>query len=499
MSADSTSKRVMSTLTSDRKSLDDAKEYVAKGWLPISPAIISLVREKLKSGEYENRREALIDDLKKDFSLFAWFLSKLEDLNPSKKGSNPLKMEDLVRQIEISKLVEVFNKPEHDNHLHKRESALKPQTLALKQAIAAVAAAESAADHKDLDPTLAHMCASVRQLGVNLVAWNYPRIYSRALDHSSNGRETLDQALSKILGYSPLELGSELALKWDKTGGLAAFVTNDQEKLNNLTQDAKDQLGGNPSELLKCIQLGETVSKLVAPEIYPETVNSMPSIISSIESVFGRGGLEVLRKTLRDTASQYSGENSEFFSLDIDPDAVGHVARSQVAAKLVQENTWVAKCPQEFKERFKKLYGYIDRSSVSPTAINLLVGEVIPMLGFTRGCVYIVENTKMKLNPIMRIGDAPISRYRALDCSASEKSSHPVIVALGYSAPLVQENVPVNGEFVSHVTGVFGGEDKSGVLYLEMSEKLSRSADRSEALLYFKAVRQALLDCLNIR
>lgn len=495
----SSSRRVVTT-NSERKNLDEAMDYVTKGWLPISPKVINLVREKLKQGQYESQREDLIEDLKKDFSLFTWFLSKLGELQKQIDEAKALtSLDDIVREIEIQKLVEVFQEPDAQQSARKRESALKPQTLALKQAVVAATTAESAAQTKRLDPTLAHMCAGVRQLGINLVAWNYPRIYGRALEHSQSGKEPLDQALEKILGYSPLELATQLALKWDQTGGLAAFVQNDTGKLSTLEPAAQALLGANPSELFKCIELGESVSRLAAPELYPNSVSALPSIIANVEGVFGKDGLDRLRQTLKQTSAAYVGENGEPFSLDIDPKRVTDVARTQIAEKLVVENSWVGKCPSSFQEKFKQLYCHIDRQAVSPTAINILVGEVIPALGFTRGCVYLVENTKMRLNAVMRIGDAPLSRYKALDCSASEKSSHPVVVAMGYSAPVVQENVPVYGEFVSHVTGVFGNQAKSGVLYLEMSEKLSRSADRSEALLFFKAVRQALVDCLNLK
>jgi hypothetical protein len=63
--------------------------------------------------------------------------------------------------------------------------------------------------------------------------------------------------------------------------------------------------------------------------------------------------------------------------------------------------------------------------------------------------------------------------------------------------PIVEENVVLNGDFVSHVTGKFGNIDKVGILYLEMTEAL-REVDRENRLLYFKAIRQCLNDCLNL-
>lgn len=46
-----------------------------------------------------------------------------------------------------------------------------------------------------------------RQLGLDLISWNYPSIYSRAITaHRVRGTE-LDLELDKLLGISPLQIG----------------------------------------------------------------------------------------------------------------------------------------------------------------------------------------------------------------------------------------------------------------------------------------------------
>ncbi len=488
----SSSRRVVSAV-SDRRTLNDAIEFVAKGWMPISSQVVSLIRGKLGNGDYDLKRYELIADLRKDFSLFTWFLSQLSDLKPNPASFD---IEEIVQAIEVQQLIELFSKAD-DANVHKREKAAKSQTLALKHGLTAVVSAEKLADKQQIDSNLAHICAGVRQLGINLVAWNYPRIFSRAMEHCQRTNTSLDKELYKILGYSPLQLGAEIALDWDKTGGLKAIVFQDNENPAELPAELMNQLGGKAAELIGCVELGESVAKLSTPEIYPDVAGLMPEIVSDVEGILGKGGFQELREQLRKTSLEYSTASAPF-ELDIEPELITQIAQNQLASQLIQANQWALKCPALMLEKFKNLYLKIDKHNISPTAINILVGDVIPNLGFTRGCVYIVEENKNKLNPILRIGDSPLSRYRQLDCSASDRAVHPVIAALDYSTPFIQENVPVNGDFVSHVTGIFGGTGKTGVLYLEMSESLASSADRTEPLLFFKAARQALADCLNI-
>jgi hypothetical protein len=492
----SSSKRILSTKP-DRKTLDDALEYVGKGWMPISPEVLALIKAKLANGGYDQNPDGFTEDLRKDFSLYSWFLSQLSQLKLSIPSESAFDIDQIVREIEVDQLVGIFGKAD-DSYLHKRDNSIKSQNLALKQSLTAVATAQVLADKKGIDANLAHICCGVRQLGINLVAWNYPRIFARAVEHCQKNDSSLDRELLKILGYSPLQLGSELALKWDASGSLKSMVFQDFSNISRLPENLLSQIGASPSELVGCVTLAEEVSKLAVPEIYPAVAGLMPKVISEVEAALGAGGFEQLREDLEKSSQEYSGE-AEKIVLDIDPEIISHIAQNRLADQLVESNLWVLKCPSVYKEKFRNLYLNINKHKVSATAINILVSEVIPSLGFTKGCVYLVEEKHNKLNPVLRIGDSPISRYRQLDCSATEKSSHPVIVALGYNSPFIQENVPVNGEFVSHVTGTFTGQNKTGVLYLEMSDTLTRSADRIEPLLFFKAVRQALIDCLNLK
>jgi hypothetical protein len=102
----------------------------------------------------------------------------------------------------------------------------------------------------------------------------------------------------------------------------------------------------------------------------------------------------------------------------------------------------------------------------------------------------------MMLVSSLRIGNTNLSRFRPLSC-ADAGQLHPAVEALSYTTPLRQENVVVNGELVSHITGTFGNTEKTGVLYLELMPRLL-DVDQIVGLIAFKAIRHCLNDCLNL-
>ena len=102
------------------------------------------------------------------------------------------------------------------------------------------------------------------------------------------------------------------------------------------------------------------------------------------------------------------------------------------------------------------------------------------------------------LVPRLKIGDKNRT-FKAISCSCGGEKSHPVAEAFHCLTPLKEENVVLNGEVVSHVTGKFGSVDKIGVLFLEFTDTVPVTLDTGQRLLYFKAIRQALNDALNLR
>jgi hypothetical protein len=355
--------------------------------------------------------------------------------------------------------------------------------------------AELLAERYKLDPNQAFLLAMVRQLGLNLVAWNYPRIYSKALTSASKGEGELEELLFKTLGYSPLELGVRSSLDWCHHADTQA-VLGVEDFLGGLGSDP--DITQQAEKFREFCEAGEVLAKMHDPEYFPKAISRWSRVSRDIEKYLGPSGLQLIQARVEQQGSGYLSLVPAALKLDLNPENALKVAVGNISERLFEGNGYAAKCPTFFAEQFRNLYRHIVPGQPSPTAIKELVEHVIPNVGFLRGCVYLVDQKKLQAVPMLRIGDGPIDRYRPLSCGDSGRAPHPVVEALSYSAPIIQEDAFLNGGQVSHVTGVFGNEEKLGVLYLEMSPSM-RAGDRQQAILYFKAVREALNDCLNMR
>ena len=493
---------VRDTGPASRRGMDEALRYVSKNWFPVNPGVLKHIQTKIKAGQYQENVTALVTDLKTDLSLYSWCLMRLKDFTGEQDATrNPA---EVLLSLELEKMQKLLSVPEDQVSIHHMTPDMKAQAIGLRHALISSSTAEVLAEKAQLDSQTAFMCASVRQLGLNLVAWNYPRIYSKALAAMSGSEARLDEELLKVLGYSPLQLGFRAALDWNqcidfqKMAGIDAAETG-SAKLSSGKAGSSASDDSPTAQMRRFCEIGETLARINDPEHFPHAAREWEDVVGELNYYLGPQGVAVISERLKQHGSNYQQFSSALFKLEITPEKSLKVAHTQYSNKLYEQNTYIRKCPEEAQPAFQRVYAAMVSGAPSSAAVNLLVSLVIPMLGFSRGCVYLVDPNKLVISPMLRVGDAPLSRYRPLSASNTGSNQHPVVLALSYSAPIVQEGAIVNGDQVSHVTGVFGTRDKSGVLYLEMKEDLAKEVDRTKALLHFKAIRQTLNDCLNLR
>ena len=476
-----------------RRGMAEALTHVGKGWFPANSAVLNLVRGRMRDGSYEGQVSLLFSDLKKDLSLFTFCLKQVgKVIDGPVKHRSPA---EILGSLEVEKIAEIISLAESSLGLHSIDPTQKAQVMRLRHSIVSSSTAEVLAEKAKLDSNQAFLLATVRQLGLNLVAWNYPRIYAKALVSAGKGEGELEELLFKTLGYSPLELGVKSSLDWCHHADTRAVLFSD-DFAGGLGNDS--QVTQQAEKYREFCEAGELLAKLHDPEFFPKAAARWQGVSQGIERLLGPTALQVIQSRAEQQGSSYLNLLPGALKLDFSPETALRDAIGSLCQRLFEQNGYAVKCPTLFAEQFRSVYRQIAPGQPSPAAIKALVEIVIPSLGFVRGCVYLVDQKKLQAVPMLRIGDATIDRYRSLSCGDSGKAAHPVVEALSYSAPIVQEDVFLNGDQVSHVTGVFGNEEKLGVLYLEMSPSL-RTSDRQQTILYFKAIRETLNDSLNMR
>jgi len=163
----------------------EAFKYVSRGWMPVqSPALKDIRRKVIATGYAENRDE-LIDDLRNDFSLFTYCLRELGRRVPAEeRRQNPVV---LLKTRSNRELQELLSPKESEISSHDFVGMKEVQLMRLKHQLVSAATVELIAEKQGIDRDIAFMAAMMRQLGMALVAWNYPSTCQKALSSIAEG------------------------------------------------------------------------------------------------------------------------------------------------------------------------------------------------------------------------------------------------------------------------------------------------------------------------
>ena len=469
----------------------EAVSYVSRGWLPVSPVVLKEIQGKLTGNGYSGTAD-LLADLKRDVALFAWVLRETGSMAPSEHhGENPFAV---MRSVELTAFNPILAVPPTGISAHELCSMKDSQALRLRHLLIAATTAELLGARQGLDPELLFGCGLLRQLGLGLAVWNYPTTYARAdAAMNADGMVDFDEELQKLLGFDAHRLGVEMLLAWSTCPEVRHILAPELEE---------SELGAEQREFVESVrsacELGEALARINDPLHYPHAVRQWRRIEEGISYLLGDRGFAELQELIADRYPHYVALAPRLFSGDLSPERRARAVKERYVRQCMADNVYVRKCSETVRPLFQEVYSAVSEEEPSSTAVTILVNEVIPQVGFLRGCVYMLDPAAMVLVPRLRIGDPEARAWRAVPCSCGGARTHPVSEAFHCTTPLSEESVYLNGERISHVTGKFGNADTVGVLHLELTERLLREEPHTRLML-FKAIRQALNDCLNLR
>jgi hypothetical protein len=495
--------QVQSTPSGDGLSgrrLKEAVKYVSRTWFPVNAQVLKHVQGKLAEGAYNDQKETLITDLKSDFSLLTFCLRKLDTVVGVEQASaNPI---ELLRKLEIDQLKALLSANDSEISSHRFDDMREVQALRMRHSLISCGTAEIIARNTQGDADFAYACALLRQLGFMLVAWNYPGSFQKALAAVMVTGNDIETELAKIVGFEPSHLGYEVTLNWNscpelKTalGWEAAFPRKEGASFKESLETSDSRRKAETTA--RYCELGEMFARVNNQHHYPKAIQEWRQVEKEIRTLLGENGIALVTENARDLCKKFVSVSAEVFGADISPDHTVRKANTAYIAKLMEDNAYIRRCPQPLQTQFREVYDHIVQGEVSSTGVNQLVSGLIPNAGFMRGCIFLLDATKAQLVPRVHIGDTRGRQYKPVSCSASGERSNPISEAFHCATPLKQEKVFLHNDVVSHVAGKFGNKEKGGVLYLEMSDRLLREENHT-ALVYFKAIRQALDHCLNL-
>ncbi|MCO6430234.1 MAG: HDOD domain-containing protein [Deltaproteobacteria bacterium] len=468
-----------------------AAALVNQSWFPVNPAILLHIREAFESGRYESDATLLIEDLKGDAALFLYVLRELQKFTKDCDADDS-SIRSGLEKIGLQKAREILTvMPSAISH-HEFRRMNKRQSQLLLENLKAACISESLAAGQNIDKDLVFSAALLRQLGLTLIAWNYPHIFERAAANSQNALER-DESLTKMLGFSPATLAITLARKWEldihyraPLGDYQSFGRRGAAEFN------LERVGRN---IEKICRIGEILARASQPE-YCEPRSDWHRARNEILRSLGAQGFKLIEERTQLLLCFYKDSLPEHFSDDCFTPVSGE-SSSSTGHQLFHANQYIKHLSPVLQRKMHDLYESIDSKSVSKSSIDQLVGQIIPQAGFTKGCIYLIDPGFGWLVPRLAIGESSLTDYKSFSPGFLSIVDNPLASAYRLSTPVIETVSEGGREQVVFIAGAVGSLQKAGVLYLEPGPTLLELT-ASDLSVIFKAMRNCLADCLTL-
>jgi hypothetical protein len=459
---------------------------------------LKTIREGLENGSYSADLSPLIDELKKDFALFTYVVKELipvaaKENVPASTCSNPIQ---LMRWAGLAKLTTILGTQNEPPSTHQLEFSESFQSNRLKETAIIASTAEVLSKNQNLDPDMAFSHGVIREIGLNLIAWNYPSLYARVIK-SLTSRTTVDEELAKELGFSPTVLAMRI---------LRPRTEEPSKKSPRQEEDAWETYDS-------LCEIGEALARAGSPETYPSAENDWRRANDYITKFLGEDGVHLIRTRAVEHSEHYRSTLPGTFATLSSFDPPKAIERHKLGSRAL-DNQYIRHCPPAVQAALRSLYTEMPSSGVSKEVIEQLVKKIIPDAGFTGGCVFLVDPSQMSLLPLSVIGHVRLRRLGKINLKTSPGSAmaglvadnittaqhtqgDPALVAFNCAQPLIERE---GTEVVESTAGIYsslGTKRRIGVLYLEAPEDQVGMSD-SSTVKTFKALRQALCDALMV-
>ncbi len=479
-------------ITSGNQRLLRGVHYAEQSWIPICEQNARALREGLKDGRYEGRHSDLLSDLTRDPALFLFCLKKRAQQESSKDTEKPeswFSPEELLGPASTPALIEILSSSLELVSTHRLAAASPEQGRSMQQAATSAAVSVALASKADLPETTSTATSFLRNLGLMLIAWNYPHIYKKVLA-SLEPDASLDQAFGLLLGFSPTLLGITLARSWSLSPEVLVAMGDKVAR-----EIASPELLARGQRLEAICRTGEAFARAMHPENYPSADDDWREASTEIKRALGPQGLKVISKVVRDYLRAYTSAFPDSFKL---PERLVQEPEHAAAepTDFSQRNRYLSACPPAIKAALEEIYLQLRAHTVGRIPLEQLIHSVIPRAGFVRGCVYLFDPEHQCLRPRVSIGAVQINELSPVPCD-SQVDRHALAEALTSGIPQELQSSCIDASPCDALAGVLGGAQKTGVLYLEAGQGMQDTSPQVR-MGVFKALRQTMNDALRL-
>lgn len=463
---------------SDNRRIERALQHVVRPWFPINQDVLTSIRKNLDEGSYTSTPQQLLNDLKADFALFTFVVKELGILGmqekiPQKILNSPI---ELIRWGGLERMKDILAPDKKLPATHSLHWSEPFQVARLRETAVIASTAAVLSEKKDLDPEVGFSRGVIREIGLNLIAWNYPSLYSKVLNNLKPD-STLDEELSKELGFTPSLLAMRVLRPENPDQPEDKFISDET------SWAAYDEL----------CEVGEALARAENPETYPSAQNDWEKANQYLTENAGTGALELIKERAVEQAKRYQEALPEVFnSLENFNPKRNIDVHARMKAVIADQDFRV--CPPHVQEALRTLYNVIDGYAVNKSAIQTLLKSIIPQAGFTGGCVFVIDPSTASLKPRTIIGQVNLRAISNVSLDPGDLA----VAALGAHGHLFDVKEDAQPLPLEGIYSALGEQRKVGVLYLE-TPKTANEEPEGRTIGTYNILKRALCDVLNLK
>jgi hypothetical protein len=487
----------------DQRRLLRAVKHVTYLWLPFNPEVIEELRDETLYKSASTNPEHLLGVLRRDCGLLAFLLVRLmQDVKETslvpftRAGPAPL-----LSSAGAERIKQLVAEGCQISSIHQLHTARPFQLSRLAETLVVASTVESLCRSRDIDSDTGFCKAVIRELGLNLVAWNYPSVFQAAIE-SLPKFHTIEASIKQLLGFSPEELAQALM-----------FPSREPPNPNEQGVEPLDHI------LEDFIAIGRALARAEFPETYPSSNKDWSYACEYLKESLGKLFPAAVRDAVTRNSSSYYRIIPQYFRRLKNFDPARH-HRSESRRSRLMYNPFVKQCPIQIQNALTSLYETMSESGPDQASLSTLLTKVIPQAGFTGGCLFLLSKRKGALIPGTMIGrvraleidSVPLvptgpSPLAPLSSSGRTKSGPRAMIERAFISrrPIMDrfEHTGTNSEddslpiHIARFSATVGEKTPVGVLYLE--KPLSDNPEEeTNSLPTFRAINKSLSDALSI-
>lgn len=463
----------------DNRRIERALQHVVRPWFPINQDVLTAIRANLDSGTYDTNPAQLLNDLKGDFALFTFVVKELgiqamQQKIDAKILNNPVELIRWGGPARIKEAIAPDKKLPSTHSLHWSEPF---QVARLRETAVIASTAAVLSEKKDLDPEVGFSRGVIREIGLNLIAWNYPSLYSKVLNNLTPDA-TLDEELSKELGFTPSLLAMRVLRPENPDMPEGAPVTEEE-----VGWAAYDEL----------CEVGEALARAENPETYPSAQNDWQKANQYLTENAGAGALDLIKERAVEQSKRYQEALPEVFNNLENFNPQRNIDVHQRMTAVIADHDFRL-CPPHVQEALRTLYNDIDGYSVNKAAIQTLLKSIIPQAGFTGGCVFVIDPSTASLKPRTVIGQVNLRQIQNITLDPGDLA----VAALAQTEPVFDIKEDGIAQPIEGIYSSLGGNRKVGVLYLETPRSVNEEP-AGKTIGTYNILKKALCDVLHLK